>query len=368
MKKIIVSVVLAAGVAVAAVLLLRPTADVVAVAGGKAVEAVPGSVTVRAEFQMEIKSEEAGRIVKSDLKPGRHFVRGDFMAQLDPSDVKLAIERTESDYAAAKKRIAVGSSIALELATAKQDLEAAERQAKAGGMAQALLDKQRRDVQQIEQRLAWEDVDNKHQLDNFENDLAVKRRQLAKMTITAPADGTISQVLARPGDLIGGGTSIATLISDDRTVEARISEENFAGIKPGQKGYVRFLGYGAYLFDATVAQILPTADPATQRYIVHLDVKIDRERLVPGITGEVSIVTAEREAKVLVPRRAVFDNTVFVVQEGRVQERAIETGYTSLNIVEVLKGLQPGELVIVDSIDRFHDGQRVKARVVPASN
>ncbi|QYM79792.1 efflux RND transporter periplasmic adaptor subunit [Horticoccus luteus] len=368
MKKIIVIVVLAAVVAVAAVVLLRPTADVVAVAGGKAVEAVPGSVVVRAEFQMELKSEEAGRIVKSELKPGRHFARGDFVAQLDPTDVKLAIEKTESDYAAAKKRIAVGSSIALELETAKQDLAAAERQLKAGGMAQALLDKQRRDVQQIEQRRALEEVNNKNQLDNFENDLAVKRRQLAKMTITAPADGTISQVLARPGDLIGGGTSIATLISDDRTVEARISEENFAGIKLGQKCYVRFLGYGAYLFDATVAQILPTADPATQRYIVHLDVKIDPAKLVPGITGEVSIVTAEREAKVLVPRRAIFDNTVFVVEDGRVREQSIEVGYTSLNIVEVLKGLQPGDQVIVDMLDQFHPGQRVKVRVLPPAN
>lgn len=365
MKKLLLVFVVVAIAAVAAFFLLRPTANVVAVAGGKAVEAVPGSVVVHAEFRMELKSEVGGRIIRSELVPGKHFAKGDFLAQLDPADLKLEIERIESDYAAAKKRIAVGSSIELELETARQNLEGFERTTKAGGMAEGELEKQRRAVKQIEQRLELEKVDRQQQLETFENTLAVKRRQLDKMTITAPADGVISEVFARPGDLIGGGSPIATLISDDRTVEARISEENFAGIKVGQHGYVRFLGYGAYLFDATVSKILPTADPATQRYVVHLDVNVPRAKLIPGITGEVSIVTAERDSKVLVPRRAVFDGSVFVVQDGHVRRRAVELGYTSLNIVEVTKGLEPGDLVIVDALDQFQDGQRVKTNVLP---
>ncbi len=100
-------------------------------------------------------------------------------------------------------------------------------------------------------------------------------------------------------DLIGGEQVVATLISNSRIIEAMISEENFAGVRIGQRATVRFLGYGDERFEAKVSKVLPTADPATQRYRIHLDVKIDPERLKPGLTGEVSVLTGERENALL---------------------------------------------------------------------
>jgi hypothetical protein len=53
-------------------------------------------------------------------------------------------------------------------------------------------------------------------------------------------------------------------------------------------------------------------------------------------------------------------NFVFVVKDGRAQARQIELGYLDLNRAEVTKGLAEGELVIVENIDLFRDGQRVR--------
>jgi multidrug efflux pump subunit AcrA (membrane-fusion protein) len=78
----------------------------------------------------------------------------------------------------------------------------------------------------------------------------------------------------------------------------------------------------------------------------------------------VSIVVGERDAHALVPRRAVFGSSVYVVAEGRVIRRKVELGYVSLNIVEVAKGLQTGDLVVVEDIDKFRDGDRVSAEIV----
>jgi multidrug efflux pump subunit AcrA (membrane-fusion protein) len=78
----------------------------------------------------------------------------------------------------------------------------------------------------------------------------------------------------------------------------------------------------------------------------------------------VSIVVGERDAHALVPRRAVFGSSVYVVAEGRVIRRKVELGYVSLNIVEVTKGLQTGDLVVVEDIDKFRDGDRVSAEIV----
>jgi len=219
-------------------------------------------------------------------------------------------------------------------------------------------------VQQIEQQLKLEQVQNQNEIDAYENTLKVKSRQLDKMTIAAPFDGVVSQVLARKGDLIGGNAPIATVIATSRTVEARISEENFSGIRTGQKAIVRFLTYGDETYNATVGKILPTADPATQRYIVYLKVDLPLERLVPGLTGEVSITVGEHANALIVPRRALSGNTLYVVKDGRVQLRKVDTGYLGLNVVEITDGVQEGDEVIVEELDRFRDGDRVRTAPV----
>jgi RND family efflux transporter MFP subunit len=364
MKKIIIAAAVVVAIVLTLVSLLKPTARVSVITKGLAVQAVPGSVTVQAEFQMEIKSETSGRVSKSDLDPGQKVAAGAVLVQIDTGDLELEIQQIQADYDAAKRRVAVGSAIKLELENANDALQNFERLTKAGTYPPAELEKQRRLVKQIEQRLALEGVTNDQQLATFQNTLKVKKRQLEKMTITAPFDGQVSYVYSRPGDLITSGAPIATLIATHRTVEAKISEENFSGIRLGQKATVRFLGYGDGVYDASVIKILPTADPETQRYIVHLDVKIDPEKLIPGLTGEVTITVGQRNAQALCPRRALFDNKVYVVNDGRVELRKVEVGFVSLNIAEVTKGLAPGDLVIVEEVDKFRDGDRVRTVTV----
>jgi RND family efflux transporter MFP subunit len=342
----------------------RPTAKVVPVVRGQAVDAVPGSVIVDAEYQMDLKSEVGGRIIKSTLDDGKHVKQGDFLVQLDTGDLKLDIEKTQSDYDALKHRIAVGSQIQLQLDSANADLANSERLYKMGSMAETDLEKQRRSVQQIEQQVKLEQVDNQNEIDAFENALKVKTRQFEKMTIAAPFDGVVSQVLARPGDLIGGGAPIATVISTSRTVVARISEENFAGIRIGQKAIVRFLTYGYETYTATVSKILPTADPITQRYEVFLNVDHPLERLVPGLTGEVSIVVGEHDNALIVPRRALFGDSLFMVKEGRVQLCKVSVGYVGLNEAEILQGVTEGDEVIAEELDSFYNGERVRTAPV----
>ena len=361
-KKLLISLIVAVAAIVGFLYLSRPVALVTEVTSGRAVKAVPGSVIVQAEFEMELKSEVGGRVIKSELDPGKKVLAGSVLCQLDPGDLELEIESIRQEYEATKRRIAVGSSIALELANAQDNLAELERLHQTGNYSTADLTKKRREVRQIEQRFELEKVNNTQLIDGYENTLKVKQRQLEKMTIMAPFDGVVSQVYARPGDLIGGNTPIAILISTSRTVEAKISEENFADLKVGQKASVRFLPYGAWLYDAVLTKILPTADPTTQRYIVHLDVDIEPGKLVPGITGEVTIVVGERQAEAKIPRRALFGNNVYVAKDGRVELRPVETGYVSLTTVEVLKGLSAGELVIVDQLDRFRNGDRVRVK------
>lgn len=337
----------------------KTEATVRAAWNGKAVQAVPGSVTVLAEFEMDLKSAVGGRVILSELNPGAAFKEGAILVLIDSSDLELEIERIQGEFEAAEARIAVGSSIALDLASAQEDLTASERLMRSGNMSESIFRKLEREVQQIEKKLELERVSNDLLILNFENTLAQKQRELEKMQVVAPFECVVSEVYARPGDLISGGAPIALLISTSRTVEARISEENFSNIRIGQSSSIRLLGYGNEQFNAEVSKVLPSADAETQRYIVHLDVEIELAKLIPGLTGEVSIITAERSNTVIMPRRALIGEKVMVVSEGVIEIRTVESGYESLNEVEIVSGVEVGELVVIEELDLFRDGDRV---------
>ena len=346
----------------------RTTAKVAVVNKGRAVNSVPGTVVIRAEYEQPLVSEIAGRIIEKDfnLDPGKQVKKGDVLCRIEITDTQIDIENIESEQDALKRRIEVGSLIELERQTARESLDQIERNYKLGSVSETEITKQRRAYKAVEIKVENDKINSQSALNGYINSLKVKRRIVEKMTIKAQFDGVVSAVFVHPGALINANTSLATLITVNRVVEAKISQENFAGIALGQSAIVRFLGHEDEIFDARTVKIMPTAEAETQRYIVHLDVAVKgrNELLVPGLTGEVSIVVGERDAQALVPRRAVFGNGIYVVEDGRVKRRKVELGYVSLNIVEITKGLKTGELVIVDDIDKYREGDRVNTEVV----
>lgn len=343
---------------------LRPVARVAVVTKGKAVNSVPGSVVVAATRITQLTTEIGGRIIKNDLDPGKNFREGELLVQIDPGDIDLDIEKIKNDIEADDLKIKTGSASQFELETAQENLRNAARQHERGAISDLDFARQKRAVAASQQKLELENVSNKQKGDADRNLLKVKKRQREKMTITAPFDGVVAAVFARKDDFIGPNSTIASLITITRNVEAKISEENFALVQTGQRAVVRFLTYGDAKFDATVTKKLPTAEAGTQRYVAYLDVKIDPAKLLPDLTGEVQIIVAERDTQTQIPRRAYFDGYVYVVRNGVVERRKVTLGYTSLNLAEVTSGLANGEEVIADELEQFHEGERVRTVTV----
>src|SRR5476651_423123 len=134
--KVILVLAALAAAGIAARYLTRTTARVVAVERGHADDARPGSVTVAAQGELDLKSEVSGRLLKSALDEGRHFKEGEFMAQLDTGDIDITIERAENDQATHLARIAVGSPTEFTLKNAQADLRNHERLLKMGQFAE----------------------------------------------------------------------------------------------------------------------------------------------------------------------------------------------------------------------------------------
>jgi RND family efflux transporter MFP subunit len=356
-------------VVVGVILYTRPNAIVETVVSGDAIDAKSGSVTVKEEYTMQMKSEIGGRVLNKDyhLEPDLRVKEGDVLVHLDPGDIQIEIEGLQNTYNSVKQRMDLGSAQKFVLETAKSEFENADRMFKLGQLSDSEYQIKRRAVETAKQALELEKVRDQEDLNDDENKIKTEKRALEKMTVTAPFDGTISEVYAHPGDLIQKGDPIVSLITNSRIVEAKISEEDFANIKVGQDATIIFLPYGEFEFKGIVKKILPVADAETQRKLVQLVVTdIDPDKLVPGYTGEVSIVVGRHAAKAIVPRRALLNEHVYVVKDGKVELRPVKTGFVWLTGAEIVSGLDPGEQVIVEDLETFRDGDRVRVEEIPS--
>lgn len=371
---------------------IRPVARVKAANRQDAADAVTGTVSIDPEGgTREFKSEADGKVIWCDaLKQSAHFKKGDKLMELDTTELKRGIADAQRtfDYAARIKRFELtgGKPELLENLGDISDDEMVEKLKTLSPTRKLVVKKltdakkmlelnaaSAEDVRALEREL--ENLDNglrrtvledkKNQSDH-ESAVKASDEQLIRMTIFAPSDGQIDIPQTWVGQMIGRGQVISTWFSNERVVAAKISEESFAKVRVGQKARLRLLTQGQDGLDAEVSKIHPKADEA-QRFTVFLKVKTDHPEdvLKPGSTGEVVITIQQRPNALMIQRRALFDSDkVLVVKNGKVEKRKVEVGFVNLNVVEIVNGLKEGEQVIVDDLDRFHDGRSVQVEVV----
>jgi multidrug efflux pump subunit AcrA (membrane-fusion protein) len=347
---------------------LRPTAIVQTVAGGKVAKAVSAQIKVRAENSQELKLEATGRML-NELKEGQAVAENDTLVEIDTRAKRNEIELKEIALTSARARNEVNKrSRQSALRREQENLKIKLAEKEAGRLSKLLYDQAADQVEQLQLKQETDQIEADEEIARIENSIKTTRVELENMTLKASWAGTLTNIQASKSALINGGQTIATLITNTRIIEARISEENMAkGVDVGQRVRVWFTGVqGDYA--GTVRKILPAQDPQTLRYIAHLDLEINPAKLdKTGLSGEGVITIDVKDARVVVPQRALYNNRLYVVKDGRVEIRAPKLGYESDSIVEILSGLEPGEEVILDKQDLFHDGDRVRTQPAPAA-
>ena len=86
---------------------------------------------------------------------------------------------------------------------------------------------------------------------------------------------------------------------------------------------------------------------------------IDPSRLIPGLSGEASLIRNRREGSLVIPRAAVYNGAVFLVDGGRVRRVEVQSGFRGLNVIEIISGLREGQQVAVSNVESLRDGQSV---------
>lgn len=178
--------------------------------------------------------------------------------------------------------------------------------------------------------------------------------QLAKTVIRAPISGIITRQDARMGAIASPNMPLVSMISNAAfQIEASVSEAEVAKIHAGNDVSVTLDAYGGGdSFPATVASIDPSAtvNQGVSSYRVVIQFKEKDDRIRTGMTGNAQIITAQKQSVLAVPWSSVITRSgmSFVIVKNpdkTTNERQIQTGIRSGDMVEVISGLSEGELV-----------------------
>lgn len=329
---------------------------------GTAIDAVPAIINVRSDYAMTLSSEESGRVSESNLALGKKVKEGELILTIDPTDLEIDVRILRADIENLEARIALRTAEQTELQKRLEDLENYRRQFASGNYPKLEMTRRERDFEVFKESQELQKLSENQEIKTLKNQLEKLERRLEKTNVYAPTDGIVTEIFAYPGELISSGSTLATLFSEATVVEAKVNEENFAGIQVGLDSTVRLLTYGNRLFEATVYRVLPTADKENQQYTVFLDVEIDREKLLPGLSGEASIVRRKIPNSLIIPRRALLGNYVFKNIGGRAIFTPVEVGVRGLNNVEIKSGLAEGDFVLTDGIGTLKDGDKIRVK------
>jgi RND family efflux transporter MFP subunit len=182
------------------------------------------------------------------------------------------------------------------------------------------------------------------------------------LVLRAPVSGTVQNITAKPGDLIAAGTTVAT-IGTTGELRARFGIDPALAprVHPGQAIIVAGMN-GVGGVTSAVTGVDPQVDATTRLASVYAQVP-SGTGFGPGEPLRGSIRIGAGAAGLTIPYRALLDDGgrayVFVVKDGVAHQRDVAPGSSTGDRIQILRGLQPNERVVVEGGTALEDGMKV---------
>jgi HlyD family secretion protein len=188
--------------------------------------------------------------------------------------------------------------------------------------------------------------------------------------VKAPISGVVTSINVSDGDFSVPTDPIIS-ISDlkDLQIKAQVDEFLISKVKVGQSVIIKGDGFSS-AYDGVVTQIYPVAnqivsDTGTRTVVnILITIKNPKSELKPGLTTNAAIIIDDNKKACTAPFEAINEDEnnneyVYVCKNDRVYKTEIKTGKEYDNCVEILSGLQIGDLIVVNPPQQFKNGKRV---------
>lgn len=208
----------------------------------------------------------------------------------------------------------------------------------------------------------------KHQVEAAEVEIESAKQELKKTEMYAPIDCIIGERNIEVGELVSPYTPKAIQVIDLNTVYAEIGvvERDVTKLKIGQLARVYVDAYPDLPFDGIIDNIYPALSDKTRTLPVEIKIDNSRRILMPGMFTRADIILFEKPGVISIPRIALKKmqdaSLVYIVDEATnsAQERLVETGYESTDYIEIIRGLNEGDLVSISNVEQLTSGTPVQ--------
>lgn len=308
---------------------------------------------IEASRKINITPDIGGKIAKIHVEEGDRVQTGQVLAELDTRAIRLQLEQAQAGLAVAEANYN----------DAKKNMDRMERLMKENAASE----------QQYEKiRLAYESAEA--QLKQAQAAVNLASHNLDVSIMKAPFSGVIASKNAEVGDVINpmmGGFSptsgVLTLMDFSRVkINVDVSQEDITRIKKGQTAFLGVTVFPEKVFEGKVSLVNITADSMTKKFKVEVTINNPDLILRPNTFGEVILEVSTHEDALVIPQKAVLENTyVFLVQDGNtVGRREVTLGLQNADRIEIVTGLQEGDLVVVEGNFGLEDGASVEIKEV----
>ena len=298
------------------------------------------SGVVRGRYETALSFQVGGKIISRDVQTGSRVRAGDVLMTLDPKDIVEQARSAEAQVASTRAQLQL----------AKANLDRYAELFKSEAIAAAVLDQYQ--TQYDAAQAAYDAAVAQAQQ---------TRNALDYTTLTANADGVISDIQAEVGQVVAAGQSVLTLVqAGELEVVASIPENKISAVQIGQRVSITFWATGNEI-TGTVREIAPMADSAARTFTVKISIP-DTSNIQLGMTA--NVITRETSASAIVlPMTAIYQTgdaaQVWIVEGGKVMLKAVEVTAFDDNSVQV-RGLKAGDVVVVAGVNKLRDGQEVR--------
>ena len=210
-------------------------------------------------------------------------------------------------------------------------------------------------------------------LDNIKYDLRalqatyeLKQLNYGYSAIRAPISGVVASRNIKPGQHLKAN-EVAFRITDTRELIAylQIPQSDLPKFAAGHEAGIEVASMPGTVFPATIARISPTIDARNGTFRATAIIDNSKGELAPGMFGRFLIAYENHTNALVLPTAALIDeddeSAVYVVNNGSVVRRLVETGIRSGDRIEILDGLSETDVVVVVGHSNLRDGSKVLA-------
>ena len=289
------------------------------------------TATITSDADAPVVARVAGEVVELLVEEGDYVVAGQVLARLDGERLRLEMLAAKANLKRARTEY-------------ERNIDLNKRGLISASMFDSLL----------------------YDLEALEATYELKKLTYDYSKIRAPIEGVVAAREIKPGQNLVVN-DVAFRITDTKELIAylQIPQSELSKFDVGHAADIEVASMPGTRFPATIERISPTIDTRSGTFRATAIIDNTNGDLAPGMFGRFTIAYEQHKDALLIPVAALLDeddeSTVYVVTDGEVARRTVETGIESGGNIEILDGLSEGEVIVVVGHSGLRSGSKVLA-------